>query len=134
MDLLTVQEATEILNAANITHSSETLKRWIREGKIKATKIQGEHSPGINRKEGYHIEEEELNRFIERKNPHYLDALVLNAKMKVFQEKQDLLSKISDLTWEYASHLLNPQQEEKAAQLKAELDRLWAIMRELESE
>jgi len=56
---MTIQEALAILQDNHITNSVQMLRRWIRQGKIKATM----HS----RKEGYLIDLTSLNAFVAKK-------------------------------------------------------------------
>lgn len=56
---LTVKEAFEILKQAGITKNKESIRNWIRNGKIKANLL--------SRKEGYRIETDDLLDFMETK-------------------------------------------------------------------
>lgn len=56
---LTVKEALEILEEAGITRNRESLRNWIRQGKIKAHLF--------SRKEGYRIDTDDLLSFMETK-------------------------------------------------------------------
>lgn len=56
---LTVKEAFEILEQAGITKNKESIRNWIRSGKIKAQLL--------SRKEGYRIETDDLLDFMETK-------------------------------------------------------------------
>ncbi|MEI5992320.1 hypothetical protein A5881_003876 [Enterococcus termitis] len=53
---MNLQEALEKLEAKSVTTSTQMLRRWIRQGKIKATLP--------SKKEGYIIDQESLNHFI----------------------------------------------------------------------
>lgn len=66
--LLNTEEALKILKDCYITDSVQTLRKWIREGKIIAT-----GSP--YKQEGYTIREEDLKAFIEEERPGLLDIL-----------------------------------------------------------
>lgn len=55
---MNVKEAFEILKAEGLTSSIQVVRRWIREGKIKATMKGGYH------KGGYDIKEKDLEDFI----------------------------------------------------------------------
>lgn len=59
MTKLNTREALDKLNEKTITTSQQMLRRWIRQGKIKATL----HS----KKEGYIIDSDSLNQFTEQK-------------------------------------------------------------------
>ncbi|AXN36873.1 hypothetical protein DT351_11025 (plasmid) [Latilactobacillus curvatus] len=54
-----VSEAFELLNSMGITTNIESVRRWIRQGAIKARPLDGSHS--------YWIERDDLNDFIESK-------------------------------------------------------------------
>lgn len=56
---MTIQEALEILKQNQITDSVQMLRRWIRQGKIKATMV--------SKKQGYLVDTMSLNTFIEKK-------------------------------------------------------------------
>lgn len=59
-----VKEAFEILKAEGIINNIQSVRRWIREGKLKAT------TPANNyKKEGYDIKEKDLEAFILTKLP-----------------------------------------------------------------
>ncbi|CAM3930668.1 helix-turn-helix domain-containing protein [Bacillus wiedmannii] len=62
------EEVLKILKDCYITDSVQTLRKWIREGKIIAT-----GSPF--KQEGYTIKEEDLKSFIEEERPGFLDIL-----------------------------------------------------------
>lgn len=53
---MNVEQATKLLSEEGITSSEQIVRRWIRQGKIKAT-LQ-------NKKEGYQIDEKALREFI----------------------------------------------------------------------
>ena len=54
--MLTVREALTVLREKDITNSEQLLRRWLREGRIQAI-------PPIQRKDGWRIDPEELDRF-----------------------------------------------------------------------
>lgn len=60
--MYTVDEAFEILERNKITTSKESVRRWLREGVIKA-------NPPATRKQGWRISEDALNRFIAERLP-----------------------------------------------------------------
>jgi hypothetical protein len=62
MKIYSVDEAFEILRDHKITTHKESVRRWLRAGMIKGT------SP-VSRKEGWHVTEKELNKFIEQRLP-----------------------------------------------------------------
>ncbi|MGG2064186.1 helix-turn-helix domain-containing protein [Bacillus sp. S14(2024)] len=70
------EEVLKILKDCYITDSVQTLRKWIREGKIVAT-----GSPF--KQEGYTIKEEDLKSFIEEERPGFLDIL------KVYHQVND---------------------------------------------
>ncbi|RFU71448.1 hypothetical protein D0469_01715 [Peribacillus saganii] len=59
---LNVHEALRILNEHYVTHSIQTVTRWIREGKIIAERTE-------NRKDGWRIDEDDLYEFITDVHP-----------------------------------------------------------------
>lgn len=67
---MNVKQALEILKSNGITDSEQTLRRWLREGKIAATRSK-------NRKLGYEINEDDFQRFIDVRtgNRRILDEL-----------------------------------------------------------
>jgi regulator of replication initiation timing len=65
--MLTQSEALERLKEAGVTSSIQVLRKWVREGQIKAKKSHF-------KKEGYRIHEEDLERFIEERNPLYKEV------------------------------------------------------------
>jgi predicted site-specific integrase-resolvase len=67
--MLTVSEALERLKAAGITDSIQVLRKWIRDGELKA--IPPEKG---RRKDGYRIPIEELEQFIAQRNPLYSEV------------------------------------------------------------
>lgn len=76
---LNTEEALKILKDCYITDSVQTLRKWIREGKIIA-----EGSP--YRQEGYTIKEDDLKAFIEEERPGFLEIL------KVYHQANDRIS------------------------------------------
>lgn len=62
MKIYSVDEAFEILRDHKITTHKESVRRWLRTGMINGT------SP-VSRKEGWHVTEKELNKFIEQRLP-----------------------------------------------------------------
>ncbi|MGN7198394.1 helix-turn-helix domain-containing protein [Bacillus mycoides] len=63
---LTVKEAFEKLKEEGITTHIESVRRWIRSGELKATKLCNSN------KKGYRIKQEDLQHFINLKNPQEL--------------------------------------------------------------
>lgn len=63
--MLTVEQAYEVLKEEGLTTSLEIVRRWIRQGKLKATQWE-------SRYEGYRISREDLQKFIlEKKGESY---------------------------------------------------------------
>jgi hypothetical protein len=62
MKIYSVDEAFEILRDHKITTHKESVRRWFRAGMIKGI------SP-VSRKEGWHVTEKELNKFIQQRLP-----------------------------------------------------------------
>jgi len=56
---INVKEATRRLNEVNLTSNQEVVRRWIRQGKIKASKL--------NKASGYDISSFELEKFIRKR-------------------------------------------------------------------
>jgi predicted site-specific integrase-resolvase len=81
-EMLNLREAFIALKMYNITHSEQVLRRWLREGKIKGIRPE-------NRKEGWLIDHDDLERFIQRRQ---LTVERLVAKL------QDLISFLDKLS------------------------------------
>ena len=62
---MTIQEALTVLQDNHITNSVQMLRRWIRQGKIKATMR--------SRKEGYLVDLSSLNEFMAQKKAEQID-------------------------------------------------------------
>jgi hypothetical protein len=71
---MNIQEALDKLEKKSITTSKQMLRRWIRQGKIKATLL--------SKKKGYIVDSESLDQFIEQKE-------------KIMQSEKDTTSSIS---------------------------------------
>lgn len=84
--MLTVHEALEYLKKAGITDSQQVVRKWIRDGELKA--IPPEKG---RRKDGYRIPIEELERFIAQRNPLYPEVKRLR------EENQRLKNEIKRL-------------------------------------
>ncbi|MBD1373831.1 helix-turn-helix domain-containing protein [Hazenella sp. IB182357] len=116
--MLTVPEVLDILKEANITDSRQVVLKWIRDGKIKAESVQGEkHGKGIYKKMGYQISQQELERFISEKNPHFLEVKRLQDKVKHLENKvQKLKGKSnSNQKEQHTSNDAEPNEEQKSA-------------------
>lgn len=84
--MLTQAEALERLKKVGITDSIQVLRRWVRDGKIKAEK-------SLNKKEGYRIDLADLERFIEERNPLYKEVKQLRDEVYLLKSKIDELKK-----------------------------------------
>jgi DNA adenine methylase len=73
--MLTVQQALDRLKSAGITDSAQILRRWLRNGVIKGI-------PAESKRTGWHISEEEINRFIRERNPLYAENQMLKAEIE----------------------------------------------------
>lgn len=73
---MTVEQALEKLKAEGVTDSIQTVRRWLREGKIKAHRTD-------NRKAGYIVDTEDLNRFINERTGRDKVAEINNLKSKL---------------------------------------------------
>ena len=62
INMYTIETAFELLKSYKITSHKESIRRWLREGKIKGV-------PPTSRKEGWMIKEEDLFTFIRSKMP-----------------------------------------------------------------
>lgn len=113
---LTVKEAFEILEQAGITKNKESIRNWIRNGKIKAQLL--------SRKEGYRIETDDLLDFMETK----LSAQQFeNAKAQISNKQEfrrfewdfELMEglKIAQDLGVFARKTNNPELEELAEQV-----------------
>lgn len=80
--MLTVNEALEYLKKAGITDSRQVVRKWIRDGELKA--IPPEKG---RRKDGYRIPHDELERFIAQRNPLYSEVKKLRKEVEELREK-----------------------------------------------
>jgi predicted nuclease with TOPRIM domain len=86
--MLTVREALQHLKTAGITESEQIVRRWIREGVLKAI------PPEKNRlKDGYRIPIDELERFIAQRNPLYPEVKKLRKEVEELREEIKKLKK-----------------------------------------
>ena len=76
---MNVDQAFEILKENRLTENIQTVRRWIRNGEIKA------HITN-NRKAGYIINEDDLNYFISSRNPLSKEIDRLNSKIRELEE------------------------------------------------
>ena len=76
---MNVDQAFEILKENRLTENIQTVRRWIRNGEIKA------HITN-NRKAGYIINEDDLNYFISSRNPLSKEINRLNSKIRELEE------------------------------------------------
>lgn len=74
--LYTVQESFKLLQEYKITSHQESVRRWLREGKIKGI-------PPKTRKEGWMITEQDLFEFIQSRMPNNIIAEPTNATYDV---------------------------------------------------
>ncbi|UWE05312.1 hypothetical protein [Laceyella sacchari] len=119
--MLTQAEALERLKAAGITDSIQVLRRWVREELIKAKK-------SANKKEGYRIDVEDLERFIEERNPLYKEVKRLREENFQLKSTKDtsirfpemaifvLYSGLSDQMNQLETQIQNKEIEKKEAQ------------------
>lgn len=87
---MTIHEALDILKDNHITDSIQMLRRWIRQGKIKATMA--------SKKQGYVIDEISLNEFIEKKQAVGSMQEVTKKAVAVV-EKSNVTQKDVDTAW-----------------------------------
>ena len=83
---MNVKEAFAILKAEGLTSSIQVVRRWIREGKIKATMKGGYH------KGGYDIKEEDLEEFMAVKTPRSyfgLSKRIVELEKRIQQLEQE---------------------------------------------
>lgn len=73
MTLYTVQTAFDLLKTYKLTTHVETVRRWLREGKIKAI-------PPKSRKEGWLIEERDLLAFIRARMPDDIQKVTFHTR------------------------------------------------------
>lgn len=113
---LTVKEALEILEEAGITKNKESIRNWIRNGKIKAHLL--------SRKEGYRIETDDLLDFMKTKlsAQQFEDAKTQISNKREFKryewdfELMEGLKIVQDLGV-FARKTNNPELEELAQQV-----------------
>jgi hypothetical protein len=80
--LVTQEEALVQLKKHGITHSIQTLRRWVREGKILAQKTP-------NRKQGYLIPDYEIQRYIDEQTGGYLKKRILELDLKIEKYRRE---------------------------------------------
>ena len=93
--MLTADQVFEALQQHGITESRQMVNRWLREGRIK-----GERS--ANRKEGWRVSEEELNKFLDELIPvRVCQAELARLKEEIAKlkaENMDLRKQLSNIT------------------------------------
>lgn len=104
--MLTQSEALKRLKEAGVTNSIQVLRKWVREGKIKAQKTEF-------RKEGYRIDESELERFIKEKNPLYEKVKRLQEQVKQLQEENHNLKEKLKEAKSQSSRNVDEEQEKE---------------------
>jgi predicted nucleic acid-binding Zn-ribbon protein len=101
--MLTVLEALEYLKKNGITDSQQVVRKWIRDGELKA--IPPEKG---RRKDGYRIPIEELERFISKRNPLYDEVKRLE------EENEQLKKEIQRLKEQHKAAGLKSYEKNKA--------------------
>lgn len=81
---MTVEEALVVLKKAKVTDSVQTLRRWLREGKIQ--------SQFKSKKEGYEIDEVDLNRFIDERTGRDKVKKIKSLETKLAQKERNKLT------------------------------------------
>lgn len=91
--MYTLKEAFDVLRGYGLTNNFRVFRRWVQEGRIKAIKPENPN----NYKEGYHISQETLKQYIEKKAPETFTLLKENEQLKrdniVLQKKLNEMSK-----------------------------------------
>ena len=82
MNILNTDQAFDLLMEAGITNNPETFRRWIREGKIKAT--------------GFTIDDQALKRFIHEYTYSDKDKVIQQLKLKI-KERDQYIEGIEEL-------------------------------------
>ncbi|MGO4887085.1 helix-turn-helix domain-containing protein [Anaerobacillus sp. MEB173] len=82
---MNVEQALSKLKEAGVTDSIQTVRRWLREGKIKATRSEF-------RKAGYLIDHEDLQRFINQRTGKDKDNEIeeLRKEIEMLKKQRDL--------------------------------------------
>jgi|SRR5699024_2470275 len=80
---MNTEEAFNQLKSADITNSIQTLRRWLREGTIKAERSE-------NRKVGFNIDEKDLQRFINERTGRGKDEEIKLLRKKVKNLEKDI--------------------------------------------
>lgn len=115
--MLTVHEAFEKLRKVGVTDSIQMVRKWIRDGEIKA--IPPEKG---NRKEGYRIDPLEFERFIAKRNPLYNENKQLKKEIeqlkKEIQQLKQLNSQKKDENNEEPNKPDEPREEQKKSTAK----------------
>lgn len=88
---INTDQAYEMLKGAGVTDSIQTVRRWLREGKIKANRTQ-------NRKVGFEIDKRDLQRFINERTGMDKDISIKNLKLENLQLKNIQKSIMSEIS------------------------------------
>ena len=91
MNILNTDQAFDLLTEAGITNNPETFRRWIREGKIKAT--------------GFTIDDQALKRFIHEYTYSDKDKVIQQLKLKI-KERDQYIEGIEELHKTSAKELI----------------------------
>ncbi|WP_066174668.1 hypothetical protein [Bacillus marinisedimentorum] len=83
---MNTDQAFKKLKSAGVTDSIQTVRRWLREGKIKAKRTE-------NRKAGYIIENDDLQRFINERTGRDKDKRIKELEYKIKQKERGVLAK-----------------------------------------
>lgn len=89
--MYTVEDAFNLLKSYKITTHMESVRRWLREGKIKGV-------PPKSRKEGWLIQEDDLMHFIQRRMPDDIPVDSSNTTNDVKETDRDAIR--SEMWWE----------------------------------
>ncbi|WP_033790701.1 hypothetical protein [Enterococcus faecalis] len=91
--MMDLKEALWVLKENDITSSVQMLRRWIRQGKIKATLL--------SKKEGYIVDPNSLNEFIELKNKEKGNGGVMLLLAKKNEKNENAVpSEIKEMTYD----------------------------------
>lgn len=124
---MNTNEAFKLLKDAGVTNSIQTLRRWIREGVIKATRTE-------NRKAGFRIDEDDLQRFIDERTGRHKDNRIkeLEQQIKSYEEymiqaereRQEEINKLEQELKETKKRLNKYQNRNKKSKIDDILDNI----------
>ena len=93
MTMYELDELFAVLEQNKITKNKESVRRWLRQGKIQGTKGAGP------KRNGWQVSEEALQRFLNERLPHQFREETEDAPAALSEEEQERLGKRDDRTF-----------------------------------